>query len=164
MTDMNTKGTKRVRFSVIDFVITLMILACLVGVAMRFDLADRLFSRTALTNGRVTFVAEAVTSEERAVFTENTIFYTDRDTFGILTGVEESPAVFYYENNLGSLIPYEHDTLLDLNGSFSAKILATEGGYLLNGNTFIAAGSTFTVKAGGASVFITIISVEAAGE
>ena len=164
MTDMNTKDTKRVRFSVIDFVIILMILACLVGVAMRFDLADRLFSRTALTSGRITFVAETVTPEERAVFTENTVFYTDRDTFGTLTGVEASPAVVYYENALGTLTHYEHDTLLDLRGSFSAKLLYTEEGYLLNGNTFIAAGSTFTVKAGGASVLITIIGVEAAGE
>jgi len=164
MTDMKTKETKRVRFSVIDFVIILMILACLVGVAMRFDLADRLFSRTALVSGRVTFVAEAITPEERAVFTENTAFYTDRDTFGILTGIEASPTVIYYENSLGSLTHYEHDTLLDLNGSFSAKLLDTESGFLLNGNTFIAAGSTFTVKAGGASVLITIISVEATGE
>jgi len=164
MTDMNTQGTKRARFSVIDFVIILMILACLVGVAMRYDLAEKLFSKTTLIDARITFVAEAVTPEERAAFSENTVFYTDRDTFGILTTIESHPALIYYENNIGSLVHYEHDTLLDLNGSFRAKVLDTDNGYLLNGNTFLAPGSTFTVKAGGASVLITIISVDSTVE
>ena len=151
---------KRPRFSVIDFVIILMVIACLAGVVLRFRLVDKLFSRSALVNGRVTFTAEAVTPEERKAFTENTVFYTDRDSFGVLTAVTAESAVLYYENGAGILVSYEHSTLLDLSGNFSTKLLPTEGGYLLNGNTFIAAGSTFTVKAGGVSVLITILSVE----
>ncbi len=153
-------SAKRPRFSVIDFVIILMVVACLAGMVLRFQLVDKLFSRSALVNGRVTFAAEAVTPEERKVFTENTVFYTDRDSFGILTTIKSEPAVLYYENNVGVLLPYEHNSLLDLTGSFSTKLLPTESGFLLNGNTFIAAGSTFTIKAGGASVLITILSVE----
>ena len=160
MINQQEASAKRPRFSVIDFVILLMVFACLAGVVLRFQLVDKLFSQSALVSGRVTFAAEAVTPEERKIFTENTVFYTDRDSFGILTTVKADPTVLYYENNMGVLIPYEHNTLLDLSGSFSTKLLPTESGYLLNGNTFIAAGSTFTIKAGGASVLITILSVE----
>ena len=39
-------GTKRVKFSVADFVIILMIIACIIGVAMRYDIAEKLFSKT----------------------------------------------------------------------------------------------------------------------
>ena len=59
MSDTKITATKRLRFSVIDFVIILMVIACLVGVIMRYDLADRLFSKTVLTDARVSFVAES---------------------------------------------------------------------------------------------------------
>lgn len=164
MTDSNVKTAKGLRFSVIDFVIVLMILACFVGVVLRYDLVNKLFSKTVLTEARITFVAEAVTPEERAVFTESTVFYTDRDVFGILSSLEAAPAIVYYENSIGSLVHYEHATLLDLNGVFRAQVVSSENGYLLNGNTFIAPGSTFTVMAGGASVRITVLRVNLAEE
>ena len=164
MSDTKITATKRLRFSVIDFVIILMVIACLVGVIMRYDLADRLFSKTVLTDARVSFVAESVLPAEKAVFVENTVFYTDLDAFGTLISVESKPARIYYENSVGALVYYEHDTLQDLSGSFRVKVLDTDSGYRLNGNTFLAPGSVFTVKAGGASVVITIISVEAVAE
>ena len=152
---------KKISFSVVDFAIIVVVLALFVGVIARYDVVDRLFSKTSLVNAKVTFVAEAITPEEAAAFTENNKFYTDGSTFGTLTAVTDpAKALMYRENAAGELVPYEHDTLLDVRGSFTCKVMESKNGYLLGGNRYIAAGSVFTVRADGVSVKITVISVE----
>ncbi len=152
---------KKFTFSVIDFAVIVIVLALFVGVIARYDVVDRLFSKTSLKNAKVTFVAEAITPEEAAAFTENNKFYTDGDVFGTLTAVSEpAKALMYRENSVGELVAYEHDTLLDVRGSFTCKVMDSKSGYLLGGNRYIAAGSVFTVRANGVAVKITVISVE----
>ncbi len=152
---------KKITFSVIDFAVILVVLSLLVGVIARYDVVDRLFSKTSLTNAKVTFVAEAITEEEAAAFTENNKFYTDGSVFGTLTAVTDpAKALMYRENAAGELVAYEHDSLLDLRGSFTCKVMGSKNGYLLSGNRYIAAGSVFTVRADGVAVKITVISIE----
>lgn len=152
---------KKFTFSVIDFAVILVVVALFVGVIARYDVVDRLFSKTSLTNAKVTFVAEAIAPEEAAAFTENNKFYTDGDVFGTLTAVSEpAKALMYRENSEGELVAYEHDTLLDVRGSFTCRVMGSKSGYLLGGNRYIAAGSVFTVRANGVAVKITVISIE----
>lgn len=152
---------KKISFSVIDFSVIVIVIALFVGVIARYDVVDRLFSKTSLVNAKVTFVAEAISAEEAAAFTENNKFYTDGDVFGTLTAVTDpAKALMHRENAAGELVAYEHDTLLDVRGSFTCKVMESKSGYLLGGNRYIAAGSVFTVRADGVAVKITVISVE----
>ncbi len=156
-----SNSEKKITFSVVDFAIIVVIIALFIGVIARYDVVDRLFSKTSLVNAKVTFVAEAITAEEAAAFTESNKFYTDGDVFGTLTAVTDpAKALMYRENAAGELVAYEHDSLLDLRGSFTCKVMASNSGYLLGGNRYIAAGSVFTVRADGVAVKITVISVE----
>ena len=152
---------KKISFSVIDFSVIVIVIALFVGVIARYDVVDRLFSKPSLVNAKVTFVAEAISAEEAAAFTENNKFYTDGDVFGTLTAVTDpAKALMHRENAAGELVAYEHDTLLDVRGSFTCKVMESKSGYLLGGNRYIAAGSVFTVRADGVAVKITVISVE----
>ena len=152
---------KKISFSVIDFSVIVIVIALFVGVIARYDVVDRLFSKTSLVNAKVTFVAEAISAEEAAAFTENNKFYTDGDVFGTLTAVTDpAKALMHRENAAGELVAYEHDTLLDVRGSFTCKVMESKSGYLLGGNRYIAAGAVFTVRADGVAVKITVISVE----
>ncbi len=160
---MNKKmhSSKRLSFSVVDFVIILAAVALIVGVIFRYDVVDRLFSKTSLNDAKITFVAEAINEQEAEVFKENTKFYTDGVIFGTLTSVTEpKKALIYREDNNGVLVSYEHESLFDLDGSFTCKVMASENGYLLGGNRYIAAGSTFVLRAGGVAVRITVLSVQ----
>ncbi len=154
-------NSKKISFSVVDFAVIVVVLSLFVGVIARYDVVDRLFSKTSLVNAKVTFVAEAITAEEAAAFTENNKFYTSGDVFGTLTTVTDPVnALMYRENSAGELVAYEHDSLLDVRGSFTCKVMKSNRGLLLGGNRYIAAGSVFTVRADGVAVKITIISVE----
>ena len=160
---MSIKQTseKRFSFSVIDFAVVIVILSLFIGVIARYNVVDRLFSKTSLQNAKVTFVAEAITSEEAAAFTENKKFYTEGEVFGTLTAVTDPvKALIYRENAEGELVAYEHESLLDVRGSFTCKVMESKNGYLLGGNRYIAAGSVFTVRADGVAVKITVISIE----
>ncbi len=161
---MNQKPNRasRARFSILDFVIILILLACAVGAALRYDLAGRLFSSSEPKEGTVSFTAEALTDSQADAFAENTQFFSDGKPFGKLVSVSSSPAVGYYENNEGVYTEYEREGLFDLTGSFTCELVRTDGGYLLNGKTYIAPGSVFPLKAGGVSVSVLILSVEAA--
>ncbi len=164
MTDISEKKPSRIRFSVIDLVIVLLILACAGGLVLRYGLADKLFSKTELKQVQIVFVAEAVTPDQDAVFTENTVFYHEGERFGILTAAASEQALVYRENDNGALISYHHDTLRDLRGTFACEAMETDNGYLLNGTSYVAAGSVFTVKAENVSVTVTVIGVKSLAE
>ena len=157
----NKSNSKKISFSVIDFTIIIVILALLVGIIARYDVVDKLFSKTSLVEARVKFVAEAITPEEASAFNENNKFYIDGEQFGVLTAVTPQKAIMYRENAQGALVSYEHETLIDLKGDFTCKVMKSDSGYLLGGVRYIAAGSVFTVRANGVAVKITIISIEA---
>ncbi len=163
MSDFMEQRKRRVRFSVIDFIVILLVIACVVGIVLRYDLAERLFSDSVKKETRVTFIAEGISSEEAEAFRLNTDFYSGDAFFGTLSSVETAPAVIYYENANGVLASYEDGSRFDLRGSFTVSAVSGDNGYLLNGNTFLAAGSVFTLQANSVSVEITVLSVEAVG-
>lgn len=154
---MNEK--KRARFSVADFVIILMVIACLVGVAMRYDIAEKLFSKTKAEEVRVTFVVSSATDNTYQAFASGAVFTCDDETFGRLEEVSATPAVQYYENSSGVLTEKKNDELHDITGTFVCQLVRSDSGYLLGGRTYIAAGSTFTLRCGTVKTTVLITSV-----
>lgn len=150
---------KRFRFSVIDFVIVLLVLASLCGILVRYDVVGRLFSKSSLVEAEVFFVAEAVPPTDTDAFMEGNSFYENGTLFGTLRTVKSEKALIYTENHSGVLVSYEDDTLLDLNGSFLCKVLPSEKGYLLNGNRYLAPGTTLTLRAESIQITVTILSI-----
>lgn len=156
MTQNNVK--RKVRFSVIDFAIIIMIISLLVGVILRYDIAKRLFSKTSLSEAKVTFIAEKITPEQAEAFSEGAKFYINNDSFGTLSGVNKEKALLSKDIN-GTLVFYEDASLIDIKGTFKIKVLRSENGYLHAGNRYIAPGSAFNVMANGVSVRIEILSI-----
>lgn len=158
---MNNRQTKKkFSFSIIDFIIVFVVIALIVGVVVRYDIVGRLFSKTSLENAKITFIAEKISPEEAKAFVDNSVFYTGNEEFGVLLNSASEKSIIYIENETGALISYEDEKLLDINGSFTCKVLKTDNGFLLNGNRFISAGSTYMIKTNGVSVKILVISVE----
>lgn len=160
MTGTTPTLKKRLRFSVIDFIIVLLILFGIVGIAVRFDLVGRLFSKTEKVDAEISVIAEAISPAEAAAFTDGTVFYCQGETFGTLKSSTSEAALIYVENDSGTLVSYEDETLLDLSAVLTCRLLPTDDGYLLNGNRFIAAGSTFFLQANGVAVTVTVLSIE----
>ena len=151
-------GTKRVKFSVADFVIILMIIACIIGVAMRYDIAEKLFSKTKAEDVRVTFAVSSATDNTNNAFSTGAVFMYGS---GKLEEADSSPAVQYYENSSGVLTEKKNEGFYDITGTFVCRLVSTDSGYLLDGRTYIAAGSTFTLQCGAVRTTVLITSVGA---
>lgn len=155
----NEKARKKLTFSVIDFVVILVGIALIAGIIVRYDIVNKLFSKTKLTDAKVTFVAEALTPAQASALKEGTQFFSNEALFGTLHSVKTDNALIYSENVDGTLISSESSELLDADGSFLIKVTKTDRGYLLGGKQYIAPGSQFEIKANGAVISITIISL-----
>ena len=156
----NDKVKRKISFSVIDFVIIVTVLALIVGIVFRYDLLGKLFSRTEPVDVTVSFVAENITKEEAQVFLSDTDFYLDGKIFGRLQSSESLPHSEYLENSSGTLTQITSEQHVDVSGSFLCKAVYTDGGYLLDGKTYIAAGSSFTLRTDTCSIDILILAVE----
>lgn len=155
----NESINKRIRFSIIDFVILLIVVALTVGVIVRYDLVSKLLTKTTLIDAKVTFTAESLSGAQLNALKEGTQFYSDGDLFGTLHTVSSDKTLIYTENSDGTLGFTESDELFDVNGSFLIKVVKTDNGYLIDGKHYIAPGSQFEIKANGAAICITIISL-----
>lgn len=153
------KIKKKLTFSVIDFVIIALVIALVAGIFVRYDIIGKLFEKTTLTDASISFVAEALTAEEAAQLTEGKKLYLDGELFGSLTAVAKENAQIFTEDQSGKLISYESTELFDITGSIKIKVLKTDGGYLLGGNRFIAAGSSFILGTPGAAFKVTVLSL-----
>lgn len=152
---------RKTKFSIIDFTIIVIVITLLIGIAARYDIVNRLFSKTSLTDAKVTFVANAISDAEVKALKENTDFYVNGEVFGTLTSISEPVyALIYAENEYGVLVAYEDKNSFDIEGTFNCKVIKSENGYLLGGTRYIAAGSEFTIRANGVAITITIISVQ----
>ena len=156
----NQKTKKRIPFSILDFIIIATAIAIIIGIFARYDIVKKLFTKTTLSEAKLSFVCEKLTPEQAAAFKEGTKFRTESKSFGTLQNVLSQKALIYVENSDGALISYEDDTLVDISGTFKIKVIRSEDGYLLNGNEYIAAGSVFTVYSNGVRVDITVISID----
>ena len=146
-------------FSIIDFIIIVLAVVLVIGIFARYDVIGKLFDKTTLTDATITFIAEAVTPEEAEALSEGKVLYLDGSSFGTVLTVAKENAQIYTENESGKLVVKEGTDKLDVSGTVKVKVLKTDGGYLLGGDEFIAAGSTFTVKASGVILNITVLSL-----
>ncbi len=157
----NEKGSK-LRFSIADFIIVLIVIACTAGAVIRSGLTAKLFDRAEASEMTVSFTAEGLTENEAKVFSEDKIFYLDGKVFGKISSASSENAFGYFENDRGVLTEYEKEGLFDVSGSFVCSLASTESGKLLNGKTYIAAGSVFTVKADSCEVSVIITGISSA--
>ena len=155
MTGTTEKTSRHVRFSIVDFVILVLLLAGLIGIGARYDIASRLFSDTVRIDAEITVLAEAISAEEAAVFTKDTVFYTDGAIFGTLTASTTEKTIQYLENASGTLIAQESPDRYDVSSIFTVEVIATDDGYLLNGNRYIAPGSRLVIQ--GKNVSVTVL-------
>ena len=156
---MSNSTRRSFRFSLLDFVIILLFLGVIAGLVLRYDLIGGWITRSRLEERTVSFLAEAVTPQEAALFTDGTVLCADGGLSGVLSTVETDPADMAAEDDEGRLVSYRSTSLLDLTGKLTVKLLDTDDGYFWNGKIFMAAGSRFTLRSAGIEVDVIIMDM-----
>ena len=162
--DMEQK--KKFRFNVLDVVIILIVLACVAGIGIRYNLPDKIGMNTK-QEAIITFSASNLRTDTIGeTILDGDIFYCakfngkigeifNRDSF-ILT-----PAKQYHENEEGILTESTLDYRSDLVGYMKAQGKYDEDrGFLVDGVNLITPGAQLEIQSSHRLLWITVLSVE----
>ena len=164
------------KFSVLDVVIILLVIAIVVGIYFRYSFFDTLSSTKNMKECYVYFETQNTTQAHLSVFeTGDAVYFkSNGETLGTLTGESEEkplpiltyPAVHNVVLDGKTYVDVEYpqnaeEPLIYGTGVICATCAITEdGSYLLNGSTYISVGESYTVCTEDATIVITVTQIE----
>lgn len=154
--------TKKFRFNILDVVIIIVAVACIAGLVIRSNLADKFTMKD--EHALVTFEAYGMLDKTvDATLIPGDKYYCDvtKGVFGEFNqviGVRD--ALYVYPNNEGiqceTTVPYR----TDVTGTFVSTGYFDDGAFFIDGTNKLAPGETYEVYSENRKMTIHIISVE----
>ena len=164
-------NNQRKRLGVIDYFIIVALVACVVGAALRyFAVGDSIFnSKNEIGEYTLTFkVTDIRNSSAQNYFKAGTVFYLeDSDlmlgTLGENIIVNDAEKVYYLLD--GTAVSVKNNLTgdqyrVDVEGEFKVKgTMSEDGSFMLDGNRYLASGSSVNVYSKYISVTLTVTGI-----
>ncbi len=159
---MGAKNKKR--FNIVDFFIIAAVLACIFGAMLRYKLIDKLNVGAPKDTVEISFYIHDVSE-----FSANALIPGDEVknggvTLGKLGNIEAGKAEYYIENLKGELELTYDETRCDIRGTITGSGTMTDDGFMLNNNTYIAAGKEMLISTKNINVNILVTDLEVTTE
>ncbi len=150
------------RFNIVDFVLITAVIACIIGIAIRYNLNH--------STGRiqdkaiVTVKIDSLLNEYVDALVEGDHFYyqTTGNPVGTLLSIETEPAEMRVVSNDGIISTLKHDQRVNVFCTLEAEGYDSENGFMLNGSTYIGSGTHIPVRSNRLETEILILNVEPA--
>lgn len=157
-------ASSRFRFNVIDLLIVLIVLACVVGLIVRFGNLGKMSAGDAQKSYDVYFTVSniAYTAEDAFVPGDTVTLVESGAVLGEFAALESIlPAEFLARDVNGNLISvrYPESTRIDVTGRIVARGVMSENGFLLNGTTYVASGAEYSVRSEHMDFVLKITSI-----
>ncbi len=152
---------RRIPFNAVDIAIVLLILACIIGIYLRFERE----SQIATGEGEeytVEFVCEKVRyTTGDYIRGDLQVFMTDGERkLGTLGQTVVKPSFEEKTVNGRKIIAhYPSDTLVDIYSSVTVKGIMTANGFLIGGDTYIAPNSILDISAKNVDMTVRVLSI-----
>ena len=164
---MNNKE-KKPGFNIIDVLIILFVAAALVGIAMRYNLADRINFDANGETFEIEFVSGWNMQEaSQQYFEPGVSFYINIDSvkIGEIKEIFDITAFEYVEDFHGNIVKSEVPGRIDVSGIMrSTGRITKDGDFMINGNQFVAPNKEFLVHTGYLEGWVRIVSVKKVDE
>ncbi|MCQ2433183.1 MAG: DUF4330 domain-containing protein [Clostridia bacterium] len=157
---MASETQKKHRFNIVDFVLVIAVLACVIGLGIRYNLHSNLTHSG--DYAEVTVLIERLLNTTAENLNVGDTFYnpfTEKE-FGEVISVSKSPAKARFANPDGSISYTTYEDRVDAVVTFRVKGINTENGFMMGGTTFIGSGSTFAIDSLRLETQCTVLSVE----
>ncbi|MBQ8509162.1 MAG: DUF4330 family protein [Clostridia bacterium] len=157
---------KKLRLNIIDFLIIVVILGAVAGIALRFGVVEKVVTKSSLSSAYVSFLIQDIQDESANYFVAGDSFYSQTHSaeFGVLqSNIQFLPAEAYINNEVGELLKVYKEDRIDVRGVFLCEGIFTDEGFLLNGTSYIAPGSTVHVLSSTIDVTLTVTEIDAVG-
>ncbi|MBQ4054440.1 MAG: DUF4330 family protein [Clostridia bacterium] len=152
----------KVRFNIIDFLIIVIVIGCIAGVIMRYDIVDKIVVDRDRDEVSVSFMITGISPQIADQIKDGDEFYVvgASDRLGVLADHTVTNAEKVEANENGFPVRSYDDTSRDVRGTFTSYGVNDDNGFFLGGTLFIAPGKTLTIESRNVriSVIITEIS------
>lgn len=164
MKEMIKEKEKKSGFNIIDLIIILFVILAVVGIFMRYNLADQINLNANGDTFEIEFVIWNIQEASQQYLHSGKSFYITIESIkiGEITEILDvrNPAVFYAENGRGEVIKTEYPGRIDVTGIMTSTGRSTKDGNMINGNLFVAPNKEFLVHTGEWEGIINVISVK----
>lgn len=150
---------KRPKFGILDAVIILLVIVAVVGIYFRYNIVEILSGTQNLDNYTVTFTINNIryTTPNYIDVGDDVYFVSDNELFGTLINVSENmgalsitPASEYFTTSNGEIVEVFYpnsETRISATGRLNCiGRYSEEGGFLVNGSTYISPGQYIDVR------------------
>ena len=151
----------KIKFNIIDFIIILLVVACVVGIYVRYNLIDKIGVNAQLKNYEITFIAKDLRYTSLNAFEKDATVRdrTTGDTIGVFKEIETtSPTSVYVKKSDGNIVKlyYPENTRIDIKGKIIVRGIMTDNGFLLEGKSYVATGTTLQISTEKLDIDITV--------
>jgi len=155
---MKTKG----KFNVIDFLIIIAVIGCIMGVVLRYDLANTSVLNSNRDEVEISFFINGVRIGSTEAMVEGDTFYWKANGMEIgklLSKEVSNREVPMLDANYNYVIDY-NALQYDVRGVILSKGILDDDGFKLKGTQFLAPGKTFEIQSKNITVYITITDIK----
>ncbi len=152
---------RKIRFNIIDFIILVAVIACVVGIALRYDVADRIGVKTNETKVEISFIVHDIKESSADALLIGDEFYWKQNgmSLGTLIEKEIAPAERISENGRGEGVVTYSENKKDARATLVAVGTVTDDGFMLGGTQFISAGKEMEIYSKQVEVLAIITDV-----
>ncbi len=143
---MKNNSTKKNRFNIIDFFLVVTVLACVIGIAIRYNLSETLIQSQ--DSATVTVMIRGLLKEnaDQLVVGDEYFYQTSNKPFGTLTSVSTAPAKNRDYMNNGTISVSEYEARVDAICTLEIEGYHSKDGFLIDGATYVGCGSDILVR------------------
>jgi len=154
----------KTKFNVVDVIVIVLIIACIGGIYVRYNLIDKIGISSQLKSYEITFNSSDLRYTSLIAFQKDAtvINRSTGEKIGIFKEIETtSPSSVYVTNSDGTMekVYYPENTKIDVKGKIIVKGIMTDNGFLLDGNYYLANGSVLDISTEKLDITITVESL-----
>ena len=168
-----TVSKKTAHFNVVDAVIIVLVIAVALGIYFRFNIIERLWAQSNTDDYAVSFSVKDIryTTPTYINVGDKVYFADSSEFFGTVMSESENvnalnitPASKYFTDSNGNIVEVfypDGESRVDAKGRVQCAGYYTEdGGFTIDGRTFIAPGQTVTVNTELVTLTVTVTSID----
>lgn len=153
---------KRKRLNIIDILIIIAVIALAAGVALRYNLAEKIGVKSNRDTVIISFLVENIKPTSADAFIEGDVFYIDSNNMelGTLITTDQSSAANYNTNSQG-IVTRDFDSLQrDVRCTLEATGAITDSGFMLGGTYYIGVNKELKIHSKNIMVTVTVTGVK----
>jgi hypothetical protein len=158
------KESRKIKFNIIDVVIILFIILAVIGIFIRYDIADDINFNASGETFEIEFIVEKILSGTEVYLQAGEKFYIniERTEIGMVKEIIDiREAVENVPTNHGEIVKSTLPDRVDVTGIMTSRGRTTaDGSIMLNGNIFVTENKEFFIHTGKRECWIRVMSIK----